>query len=569
MSRGLDYTLRPPARYTMEESPDTRGFADSTRLAILAACAVVLALSFALVELYTLDGGLGFPLDDSWIHLAFARNLADGEGLAVVPGKPVAGSTAPLWTALAALGAAWPVSDPLWLKLLGILFHVAGVLLTWSLARHLGLSRNLATLAALLVAATGWLSWAALSGMEISLFIFLSLAGAILHLEERNRPCRPPLSMGILGLSALARPEGLVLLAMAAADRLVAFRRGADEALEPSPLPHGIRPLVRGLGLAALAVAPVALFYVSLEGAPVPTTLAAKTDGGASLHLPDLGYLYRVTGILLQPMPWLAVLAPAGCVSLVRRLGTPNDRGLLPALWLFGLPLAYACITPIEGPALVGKFGRYLFPLFPFVAVLGVLGLESIAAAFGPRERAGAGRRMATAVALAVLCWPVVTATVRTASLYAQNLADVQSGGVRMARWLAERTPEEAVIATMDIGALAALLPNPILDIAGIADPEVHAYVRRARDGGGTWQDGVLRFLADRRPDYLVVFPDWLTAVEREGSPYHRLHVIHVPENVTLGRDTLVLYGTPWTRYPLQASADAFDPAEPETGPPS
>ncbi len=43
-------------------------------------------------------GWTAFPLDDSFIHLQFARNLAEGHGFAYNPGVPVAGSTAPLWT---------------------------------------------------------------------------------------------------------------------------------------------------------------------------------------------------------------------------------------------------------------------------------------------------------------------------------------------------------------------------------------------------------------------------------------------------------------------------------------
>ena len=40
-------------------------------------------------------GTYGFPLDDSWIHAQFARNLALGNGFSYNPGVPVSGSTAP------------------------------------------------------------------------------------------------------------------------------------------------------------------------------------------------------------------------------------------------------------------------------------------------------------------------------------------------------------------------------------------------------------------------------------------------------------------------------------------
>jgi hypothetical protein len=529
----------------------------------LAATAALACAAFFLVELYALDGRLGFPLDDSWIHLAFARNLAAGHGLGIHPGELVAGSTGPLWTALSAVGVALPVPDLLWMQLLGAVFHIGGVLLTWLLARRLGLSGGLALLAAGLVAATGWLAWSALSGMEVPLFVLLTLAGLVLHLGERAYPGRAPLSLAVLGVSALARPEGLLLLALAAADRLLRFRRRPEGGLElelpaaagpkrGSALAGGLRRLGAGLALAAVAVVPVALFYAALGGSPVPTTLAAKTGGGgAGLHPPDLRYLHQAGGVLFQAQPWLTLLAPAGVLALVRRLGTPADRGLLPALWLLGLPIAYACLTPAGGNPLLGNFGRYLFPLFPVLAVLGVVGLEPVAKALGAGRGGSPARRAVALAALALLVFPTLAASARTAALYARNLSDVERGDVAMARWLAERLPEEAVVATMDIGALAAILPNPVLDLAGIANPEIARHLRRAEEAGGSWQDGVLAFLAERRPDYLVVFPEWLGAVERPGSPFRRLHTIHVSGNVTLGRDTLALYATPWTRYPL------------------
>src|SRR6185436_21155933 len=70
---------------------------------VLAACLPLIV--FVLTE-RRLAGVPGFPLDDSWIHLHFARNLAEGAGFSYNPGVPVAGSTAPLWTLLLALGVA-------------------------------------------------------------------------------------------------------------------------------------------------------------------------------------------------------------------------------------------------------------------------------------------------------------------------------------------------------------------------------------------------------------------------------------------------------------------------------
>jgi hypothetical protein len=549
------------------------------------ALALVVCGLFLVSALYLLDGRPGLPLDDSWIHLAFARNLAAGHGLALHPdAAAVAGTTAPLWTALTVFAVLLPGGDVPWMLLFGLLCHLAGIVVTWLLARELGLGRGLAVLAAGLAAATGWLAWSALSGMEIPLFILLSVGGMVLHLRERGRPegrdgpdaparsDRPPLSLAVLGLSVLARPEGLLLLGLAAGDRLLRFRRSAPDR-NPADRPGGLvfwsrpgspewRKLAGGLGAATLAVAPVALYFLAIGGSPLPTTLGAKTGVGGA-HLPELRDLHVAAGVFFRAQPWLTVLAPAGALSLVRRLGTPRDRGLLPALWLAGLPLAYSCLGR-TGDALIGNFGRYLFPLLPVLIVLGVLGLEPIVRAVGPGgilRGARSPARSALALAgLLLLIAPTAVDCARTATLYARNVADVEAGDVRMARWLAERLPPEAVVATMDIGAMAAILPNRIVDLAGIGDPELHDFIRKARARGGTWQDGVLALIGERRPDYLMIFPDWLGPVDRPGSPFRRLHTIHVPDNVTLGRDTLALYATPWTRYGLGQAPEELRP---------
>src|SRR5687768_397605 len=86
------------------------------------ALALLPCLGYLGAELYLLDGRLGLPLDDSFIHLQFARNLAAGDGLAYNPGERVTGSTAPLWTALLSLGFLLPGEPLAWAKVTGVLW---------------------------------------------------------------------------------------------------------------------------------------------------------------------------------------------------------------------------------------------------------------------------------------------------------------------------------------------------------------------------------------------------------------------------------------------------------------
>ncbi|HEY6324742.1 MAG TPA: hypothetical protein VJA16_24615, partial [Thermoanaerobaculia bacterium] len=154
--------------------------------------AAAACLGFLAIELWQLDGGLGWPLDDSWIHLQFARNLAAGRGLAYNGGELVTGSTAPLWTALLALLAYLPGSPLAWAQLAGALLYVASIDATWRLARELDLAPALAALASGLTLGTGWMVWSALSGMEIPLFVLLSAWGMVLHLRERAADLADP-----------------------------------------------------------------------------------------------------------------------------------------------------------------------------------------------------------------------------------------------------------------------------------------------------------------------------------------------------------------------------------------
>jgi hypothetical protein len=523
------------------------------RLLLLLA-GLVACLRYLFAEISRLKGGLGFPLDDSWIHLQFARNLAHGAGLSYNPGELVTGSTAPLWTALLALLFLLPGSVVVWTKILGVALYLAGIDATWRLSRELGLPRELAALASGLTLATSWLVWSALSGMEIPLFVLLSLWGMILHVRERADPGRPPLSLAVLAVAVLARPEGLLLLLLAFLDRLLVFTADPGPPGGPVERTRWRRPsfqiLLAGAGLAACALAGSFLFYGWAGGSVLPTTYAAKGGGEVRHLLPDLRYLSNVLGLFFRPQPWATLLAAGGAAALAGRLGTPRDRGLLPALWLFGMPLAYSLLTP--GPnKMLGNFGRYYFPLFPVLAILAALALEPVLETISRLRLAPLLRAVLGTVGAAALLAPTVAVLLQGESFYTQNVANVEESDVAVARWLAGRVPPGAVLAVNDIGAIKYLLPNRIVDLASIATPEIGREVSRATAAGVPWSAAMLAALERRHPDYVVIFPSWFPSLA--GDPrFTAVYTLPIPGNITMGGDEIVVYATPWTRYPLR-----------------
>jgi hypothetical protein len=535
-----------PAR---ETRAGLRGPSPAWLALALVPCAVFLA-----GELYVLDGRLGLPLDDSWIHLQFARNLAGGAGLAYNPGQRVVGSTAPLWTALLSVGFLLGVAPLVWAKALGVGFHLLGIGGTWRLGRELGLPGRGAILAAVLAATSSPLVWGALSGMEVSLFTALAVWGMALHVRDRRLGGRLPLGMVALTVASLARPEGLLLLALAVVDRLLSLRR---EDAELRWIPPDWRSLIAGLALALLVIVPAVLAYQTLGGSPLPTTFDSKA-GYSAPGLPRARYLFEVVGVLAAAQPLATLLAPAGILVLLARLGARDDRGLLPALWATGLPLAYGILSG-GGRGIFGNFGRYFFPLLPALAVLAVVALGPLDRSLPPRLRIGGASLARRGWLGAVLLLPGLLALPAAAGRYVHNLHDIEAGDVALARWLQPRLPPEATLAVDDIGALKYLLPNPVLDLAGIVSPRIHDYARRSRATTGSFCPGALEFVREERPDYLAIFPRHHPCfTDAEFPPLLRLDV---PGNITLGEGTIVLHATPWTRAPLR---EPQPPASPE-----
>src|SRR2546426_808533 len=198
------------SRWTAVRSPTraTRSCVTADRRDdLLVLLATALAVAVLLLRERVIAGAAGFPLDDSWIHLHFARNLAEGAGFAYNPGVPVAGSTAPLWTLLLAAVARAAGASMIMAKTLGVAIAAAAALLLRRAALAWGASPATALVAAIALAWSGPFAWGALSGMEVTLAALLVTVTALALARAR-------LALAALagGLAALARPETVVLL---------------------------------------------------------------------------------------------------------------------------------------------------------------------------------------------------------------------------------------------------------------------------------------------------------------------------------------------------------------------
>jgi hypothetical protein len=245
--------------------------------------ALALPLWFIAREL-SVAGSLGFPLDDSWIHLVFARNIARGDFFAFNPGEHVAGSTAPLWTIILAIGY-FVTHDPLLMpKVIGIALHIALVWLSMRLSVLIGASKSLAVVVGLLIAATPRLVWASVSGMEVPLYCVLGILSIDLYLRfGRRNDWRAYACWGTSGIAVWARPELMLLPLFFTLHVLVLRsqkRAAAKGVRQLNPVPW--ITVAGGWVIALAAMSPFFVLNASLSGHLLPLTFYSKAAGGLS-----------------------------------------------------------------------------------------------------------------------------------------------------------------------------------------------------------------------------------------------------------------------------------------------
>lgn len=491
---------------------------------MLSALAGFLALQ---ARAFGIAGVFEYPLDDVYIHLAVASNIALG-GYGVNAGEPAAAASSILypflllpfpgtgvqrllplfWNALAVAGAGW-----VWGRIVlgaglagatGAVAAVAGpVLLNIPGVGFTGMEASLHLMASLLVVLG---LWRALSGQGVAAWF---VAAAI--------------------AAPLLRYEGLALSLLSAGTLFL----------------HGQRRAALSIALgAAGGVAAFGLFLVSLGLDPLPSSVLVKTAGLAATGDPATGLLVGLIVNLMTPAgALLGLLVVAVAVALLAVPGLRRDAAgkVLAVAW------AAALAHLVFGQ--IGWMHRYEPYAIASLAAAVLLAGTAAGARVGRRLRALALVSIAAAgIVYLPKLWLSYTWAPRAIHLQQGQMARLAQG------YLAEP------VAVNDLGRVAWGNPSPVLDLWGLASAE--ARIARLGPAPAAGWAGVL---TDRHGVRVaMIYDQWIGA--GIGPSWRRVATLSLDpaRGATAGTEVAIYATDPAFVADLRARLAAFAPTLPE-----
>jgi hypothetical protein len=418
--------------------------------------------------------------DDPFITYRYANNLIHGLGFVYNPGEHVLSTTTPLFTLLlASLAVLWP-NIPQAANLVSTVCIAVGALFLFGIARLL--KSPLVGIAALLLYPTSLFLLNTLSS-ETPLYIALALAAYFFYLRENYS-----LAASFSGLVVLTRPDGVLVPAILAVDFLL----------------HKSRSIPwKAVALFLILTFPWFFFAWVYFGSPIPTTLFTKQhQASMAISKPFLEGLLNI--LKNQLANWHTALALGLAALGAGYLALRARQWLVFIAW----PLAYFVAYTLLG---VTTYFWYYAPLVPGYILLIGLGLTAcfeIAEKLFKIVRPLKGERRFLPVAFFSMILITLAVTQSLAWRDASKRTDPRYAIYReTGNWLRNNTPPGSEIGTLEVGIIGYYADRPIIDFAGLIQPDVASYM--ASDI--TYEDTALYAIERYHPQYLVlhegVFP--------------------------------------------------------------
>ena len=491
---------------------------------VVLALAVLVGCLFVGTNLYynradLSDNGVNIsaPLDDTFIHLQYGRQIGEGQWFRYNDGDPVStGASSFLYVLV--LGAAHflGISGAHLLGfaiILGAGLFALAALLGYELGRRLAGERA-GLWSGALIAANGAFAWGATSGMEVALFSVLILGTLLAFLRElpSGRFLLTPI---LAALTALTRPEGL-LFAMVITGAVVFVLIRDLRKTRSDSLRRSVAVLYAFLPIAA-GVAQY-MFYRIATGSSVQNGVLAKSLLYEPVFYPteflDAVFqnltklnLFVLTG--LEPGNYLFPGTILFCVLGALYLALEDAR-----YRTFAAASGTALVLAMSSTAILGLPGapwgwhhyRYVLPFFPPTLVFAVVGFYSLGTlnrkTWFPEALAG------FAILCSLLGLPVWAATTGGNSL------QIKEQQVSIGYWIRENLPPGARVGVNDVGAMRYYGGHPTVDLIGLT---TNGLALPSRNGLGSLYEALEKMPEEKRPDYFAIYPTWFPGFEDSG----------------------------------------------------
>ncbi|HYO55416.1 hypothetical protein [Archangium sp.] len=421
------------------------------------------AVSFSsLGLLLVLHALLYFPMrvDDAFILMRYAENLAAGHGPVFNVGERVEGFTSPAMVMLEAAFLRAGVEPLLAVKLFGILCGLVLLGATLALARELSGSRWAGVLAGLLVALHTGVAVACVNGLETAPFAAFVALGLSLHVRARS-----PRDEGLAGLALavaiLFRLEGGLPLAFIGANALWRWRREPD---------RWRRWFALALPILVLAV-PVYAVKTAWFGSLTPNTLLAKVPLDAEARLASgLEYLAEYGTAHYGYLALLGLWVLAFKADRRFRL-----LALLATVWA-------GYVASVGGDWI--PHARFLVPLVPIATVATATALVLLWELLGERMREGTRTPARAGLALLAAAAVLPAAALQTQETHVEVMLD--TGASLRSReplggWLTSLGGPGSSVAMLDVGAVSYRSGLRVIDTGGLTDPRVARVLHNSR----------------------------------------------------------------------------------------
>ncbi|MHA1575966.1 MAG: hypothetical protein ACTSU3_01265, partial [Candidatus Thorarchaeota archaeon] len=285
---------------------------------------------------------IGFNLDDSWIHLEFARSIFEGRAWEYSPGYPSTGSTSPLWSILLS-GMFFFTTDPISL-VWGVMIISSILYSLCTFTAGIFFSQLVENKFVVVLGMIGFVlipsnTWLMLSGMEYPLLLFVTFLPIIIL--EKLEPQYDILLGIIAGLAYLSRPEAVIVALIVFPIRLIQHISRRDFTKKRAA------SISLMLTSAFLVVLPWILQCISTSGNILPDTFYVKIGEVTPFHVEVWDFFWSQ---FFVTMPFLLVGVIFGIALFFRKRPFP---------WLFAIFLALIYRFTMPYQAMINNF-RYV-----------------------------------------------------------------------------------------------------------------------------------------------------------------------------------------------------------------